>query len=1847
MSTSSAILTYATDNETMAIIAQPETSVSSETSEVFNQNLENTIVTNLFINATSVDIESSNNPESFTVTSIPYDDRQSFDIETPLDVSDISFAVSSQYDSTIQPAPDSNTINIQYQDVSIDKTCSIIKPTSSFYNSNVAFTFANNEGPFYSTSDQGDSTTYYPIDKTGTIPNLGDWKMSFDENNANSFYNKAINSEYSTKSGVRPIRIYEHTEFNKNYALGMDLLSSENVQNYFTLNILTGEPIATPIPNSGGLSTIGNMSESYRLNDNGFYVLKDSDFSNISSDDYGTIRLQQFADVASVTMTTDNTVNDTITQSDIGNFPVSNANNLGNLPTNQMSLDQFNSMFNRSDENILPNYRYTVTITEAENSGYSPSVNMDTKTDSAETFILDDESLSNNTVYMNNYANGNHSLSFADASLSVVSSGLSSLNNIELITLNSQRENLYFEQFNNGQIKFNINSPTSRYVTDANSNLSVIPNVFYNLENTKEGISEIIKISPYCKFNTQLVMKNSNDVEGSLLKNNNCSLDLYKGGVVNNLFNSSNFSFNATNSDDVFAEVLRINTLKELCSINGFNSVNNDNSLTPVGSISSSIYISNLGTTLSANNIFNNSKVVLGLKNISDLSVYNDAITSGWSLSNNPESNKIASSSVSAFAELSLFPFQNEVVDVLNGLDTIDYTISFGTKLQGQGNAHLTDSVIVNWNKRSDKFSSNSIVLSQEMLTREEHNIVNLIQNKIQTPLTFSGPLRGRSLSVFLVSSARTIKYSFVFPIRVYFGLTMTTPSITVTTNYYILKDDKTGEFLPKSFLQYVTDNSNTNFLLVSEPFTTDVSMNGSLTKNDLCDLSGKVVSTDINSGNVTDLTSTFHVSSMYSITHNVELTNEEVFNMPNDISITIGCDYLSSGFGLENDIVLDNEKGYVIKLIGDYESTYTVDNWVYDSTSISTSTDISSNNNNLNSNILSVSDGYAGISNWSSDYSIDANYNNSTSTILLSIYKTNDITKTTVYSIELSNSTYLISQCFISNVPKDIYRINRWIGNTIDDNTFTEAFIQVDYTYSNESIQESNGFSIDTGIYITAGNNLDSNTFNKLSDIGKNIAFTLKSDSFGVNMIGSSQILTPLSYIDENDTTSILNHTISDNGLTFQYYLDNNDETINFTRKLSLLYYRGYFGPQSVEQIYTLARDTMVATLTIDRTTTDTSLPAQTTQSFNVYQNKEYIVNALESVGNIGLKIKFLTSMLDITDLRDFAIYSKADTVNFTVQNPDASGPYRLPLPSSLDLKTFVLDTFSGNNFNNTGSNLSINSNRIKIRTNNTSNPFDYGSASWSVNLISGLVKMYKNPLYLGNPINIDANDCYLEPDPSKWTELNSDETFTFDKLISSGMSLNKVWKVFTTSTNYLPSISYFVVAPVFIIFTQVTNDGINQLPYTYTENNLKYSYVPVVDISNDVTTYNPFSSKTYNYSDGTDIQVNFNQASFNNITFVLNNPEPLISNYVSSTRNIHTQYGVIEGPLLSMKLKTGLKNQNGSLISTMFDNLPSNRLLNCTLDGAYFFLDSFDKSSGNLVMKLLQPDDINTPYTDLSTSQIFSTNATIPANISIQLDNLFILSTSSEDNSFSLDLPIGAGTKASLYTRHTSINRTNGDVYIRVYKYAAANNVSYGSVLSSGNPNPNTQAVSLIFMERSYKEIVITGTQISDAMLSESNGNLTNVFDSVVSNTVNTTFDTLSWINDTDWPTDNSIIKNHFVSLICYNNYSMSNIPPQIFSNTFDGFGKAVYVTKSPLISVIAKNGMPNFSVTFNGGIKCGNITATNIKLNDTSTSSISSSGDDASKYSLCGYNFDEIFNGYQGTTGIEGSTGIQGPI
>ena len=50
-----------------------------------------------------------------------------------------------------------------------------------------------------------------------------------------------------------------------------------NIQHYFTLDPITGEPIVNNIPNTGVQSSPGNVcSESFRLNDNGLYIVEDT-----------------------------------------------------------------------------------------------------------------------------------------------------------------------------------------------------------------------------------------------------------------------------------------------------------------------------------------------------------------------------------------------------------------------------------------------------------------------------------------------------------------------------------------------------------------------------------------------------------------------------------------------------------------------------------------------------------------------------------------------------------------------------------------------------------------------------------------------------------------------------------------------------------------------------------------------------------------------------------------------------------------------------------------------------------------------------------------------------------------------------------------------------------------------------------------------------------------------------------------------------------------------------------------------------------------------------------------------------------------------------------------------------------------------------------------------------------------------------------------------------------------------------------------------------------------------------------------------------------------------------------
>ena len=102
-----------------------------------------------------------------------------------------------------------------------------------------------------------------------------------------------------------------------------------------------------------------------------------------------------------------------------------------------------------------------------------------------------------------------------------------------------------------------------------------------------------------------------------------------------------------------------------------------------------------------------------------------------------------------------------------------------------------------------------------------------------------------------------------------------------------------------------------------------------------------------------------------------------------------------------------------------------------------------------------------------------------------------------------------------------------------------------------------------------------------------------------GVNLIGN---VSDVDMFNIGYNGTIPNHVVTNNYLSFQY----DDSNSHVSRVLTIERFRGFFGPSpnstAVVQVYTIKRDTMVATLTVQRSSADTSLPTSITQSWNVY---------------------------------------------------------------------------------------------------------------------------------------------------------------------------------------------------------------------------------------------------------------------------------------------------------------------------------------------------------------------------------------------------------------------------------------------------------------------------------------------------------------------------------------------------------------------------------------------------------------------------------------------------------------------
>jgi hypothetical protein len=1796
----SGLVSNAIDSEQMVILAQP--SASTDTPADFFTKLENTVVCSLVAdlpaNAVLASSGSSNATikaisDNFEINEISKADRGIFSLETTDDVSDVSFALLSQYNSSVQVTLDSTTYDIGTSSTPATKSVSI-DSTSSIYDSNVQFTYSYNSDVIKSTSDNNGMP--YPTTLEGDIPNLGPWTASFDSANTNVNYNKAINSEYNNPLYAKPMNVEEYTIFNNNNSLGMDLLTT--TQHYYTIDA-DGKPIQNNIPITGASSSNGDMSTSYRLYDNGVTAKKSINFGSITQSDLGAYRLQQFPDIPLITITKNEVDNDTTLQGDISEFPIFNANTNQNLPTNTQSVTQFYSMFN-STEAILPEYKYTVTVEENNESGYSLNQTTLVEQDTVEDpiFSLNNSSLKDNQVYMKNYVNGDHTLSFTNATLAIQSEGVASATNVSgVFSLDTQREYIKQSDYHDGQIKINTRTPNTRDIY-VNGELSVVPRIYYNTEGdslSRSGISSNLKTNKLAAFVDQLVMQKSANVEGSFMLNNDVAFNLYNNGIVNSNYNTSDFEFTATNkATNVDAEVIRITPSKQLASVNSFSKAD----LTPVNGIFAFATLGNLKTTfVNADNVFDKAQIMFNLKPLAGSKIKTSATTAGWSLVTSDVNGNLVSSSASAFTSDSThFPDLELTKSLIsNNSNGINFNISVLTDMSGDATQvdQLRDEVKIEY--WVNAFDKKELIIPQELLTKSQVGTdpAPVVGSAIPISSTFlSGKLSGKTIDVYQVTAVKHYNYRFELPLRGFTGLTMTTPTITSTTVYHTIKDRTTLEQLPNSFHEYI---KNGYYKTISESFSAVTSISGTFDKNDLCDMLMKVISKDTD-GNQPDrvLTDIMNVSMYYGIDVKTNLKDvsdrDNESSLEGDFTLRCECGY-SNQANAEDVVTLNDNNGYILQLTNRYDTNFSCDYWSATLANITSNTSIACDKmtTDYSNKFLTIQNGYSGITSWDSSHKVVVTHADNKATTILSIQ---DSLNNEIYQIRTKNFTFLNSQGFISNVNKDIHRVDTWIGQSTEVNDFTEHFIKVDYA--------NNVFKIYDGIYLEVSS---TSPFYQLNNNGKYYKFTLKQDLMGVNLIGNVSNM-----FNAGDNSNILNHVVTDNGFSFQY------DNVNVSRKLSMsAWFRGFYGPLpnnvAVDQVYTISRSTMTATLSIQKVTTGNVLPSSITQTWNVYtDDSAHIVDNLSgSVGDIGVKITFYPSMLSSADTTSFPIYTRGDDVSFTIVNPNAEvGAYYRTAPLSTTLKSFVLDTFEGSNYNESNYPLSINSYRLKIKTQNTSNLFDNTSAAWSLELKPKFINIYHNSNYLGNPVNIDTNDAYHQPNPLLWTNVTPPtrdaRSNLYDFYSEDGVTVNGwVFKLSTGQTG-LPSISFYIMSPPYYKFSIIQSLS-KALPCADSTTGLRSVYLPVVD--NNV--YNPFTAtKTYTYSNGTTTAtVTNSQDVSNNVTFTNTTTVPVsLSSFTTSSSKYHF---VVESAKVLIQLIVGLKSQEiTQSIITLFDNMPANRLMYNIQDSSpYFYMTDLINSNSGITMKLFQPVNATTPYPNLTTSQIYSTQRNVDYNAIITIDNFFIYPTSSlslpvpTNNIFALDLPTGNGNKVYMYTREASI-AANGDHVVTVYRYTPVSNLDYNNVDATGAPTLNS--ISAQYYSRSKKQFTLPVSEFK-TFISSSTTDLKTSFETFVKdyatkNNIVANFNSQVWGPETSFEIPNGTYNSVFFSLVCPSQQARSTIPPKFFSVTTDQSPcKAVYVTKPPLLTSFNKFGVPTFSVSGWGTMKSQAVSVKNL--------------------------------------------------
>jgi hypothetical protein len=1609
---------------------------TSLSSTLSNQQLENETMYHLIRNDSVQNINSkitgtqySNLDTSYNCTVNTFQDNEMLtcDISTTSGLHDGTIVVSTHHNESVVENNDVKEFNFGTTECSHLKEFTIDEPSNSIYDSHIQITSEINDGPF---GLEGSSTSFEATFRNGGI---------------NQEIHKNLNSEYGNTSGIRNMYVIEETTFNTTKALGKE------INKYFTLDASYGTRNTVNLPLLNDAST------------NDIDIIM-TNLAEIDINNCGTYRIQQNADLPNVEIYNENGL---LPDASVNEIPIHITNNISQnttltrLPVDNITPPQWRSIFNRITDITLPEYKFEVNITRNIDNKSGIGFNTDTDNKSNALITLDDSNLAENPYFIKEWADKEGKLTFEPASVTLQNSTNGDALNITngLISLDTGREGLtHNDHNNNGTIFIQKFAPSNRThilnedgVLDSSSIDEALTPAIYYANEYSSFISEENKLNNYIEYTAQMVFKSPFHDKTHFIKNNTSALNLIVGeNVVNDNFETSDWKLESTNGVDDLNEVWKIISQSRLNSYEALR----DSLGSKVQNVSTSAFIQNIKTPVSIGAI--NAKANIDLKSVSDLSFYNSFTQNGWTLSSSGNNGLLVSSSNAAFAPdvSTFFPLPTQMGELVSGsLASIPFKVEFNPgNLDANGRvkselvSDFADIVKITWGTPGNL---HSLQIPQEKITKIENTSSFVSVDVDPIDYTLIGELANRDILLTKYTSTKRYRIKFDMGLRPFSSLVATSPLYVITSNYYIAKDVYSGDILPLADLSFIVAKTalSVNYTQIEELITstTALSVTSTITSDDVKEFNVKITMQD-GDDNLIDISQTNPLSSFYA-------KNSTIFNLisefdknttESDISLLLQYQYLNTNAD-ETVVIFNDYNGYSINFKNDYKNNFSLYSWSSQVNSIGDNSLIKDNQRYISpSNGFSSLNGHWVPSNLS-NYNLNISYagTNESETVLTIVRKDNN---NIVHTITLSNNKAVTVPIYISRSNMfDTWRIIKKVGdNLLNLRNSSERFMSTKYI---DSIQATNRFQIENGVQLTKS----ILTMNTIQTPGKSINFRLLSDNVRISLV--TNILTTT----QEELSPITWDSSSNTGLQFKF-IGNLD---SFSKTLTLKYYRGYLGTDSVIQRYIIQREITKMTIEWKNNSPDIGKPTYYKQDNIVSysktvetDNKKYVNNILpydsSSVvittetpfKDLGLLLLPNFSMLADNDVREYNLYTKGDSITIKIVNPNYTNAPIYP-DINKSLKDYLIYSFSGSNYNNTNENLKLFSSKLKIKEN----------LKYSITLMHRRLAIYKDNNYLGNPVLKGEMDPLVNSPPNNWG--NEIISGLYSESLA-GLNIPGYIIKRRPNTNYDESISFFVVHPPMLRFnimpylscplTLPIENMIDTTPISASSDTRTNSItskqfcLPVVDASGSDLgpKYEPFkSSISFTHINGDIVTVTNDNSKFNDVLFY--NKEPRVASaFVNSPINNVFKFNVT-GSSIKIDFYMGLiTDASSSSLLTLYNGFASDLL---SLDASASFSNTLIKLSAptsyrsGAQVSFLQT---GTPRYVIPANTIFGINNS--TNITFTVPNFFLGQVT---NPIKLNLPTGPGTEINLYTRAIIKGYDNGQPKIMLYKYIPTSTV------------------------------------------------------------------------------------------------------------------------------------------------------------------------------------------------------------